>query len=172
MSLTAEEIQSLLGLERHPTCGYVALTYRSAITTPEESLPPEYDGSRPVGSALYFLVTPDAPIVLHRIRSDQQYHHYLGDALELLMLTPDGAGRLAMVGGDLRAGMRPQVFIPGGAFHVARLRKGGEFALLGSTEWPGVDPSDVERGDYVRLSAQFPDWRSELEAFKNGESID
>jgi predicted cupin superfamily sugar epimerase len=44
-----------------------------------------------VGSALYFLVTPGAPVRLHRIRNDQLYHYYLGDPLEVFLLNTDGA---------------------------------------------------------------------------------
>jgi len=92
-------------------------------------------------SALYFLVTPDAQIVLHRIRSDQLYHHYLGDPLEVLMLFPGGDGAIATVGSDLESGMRPQLLVPGGTFHTSRLASGGAgYALLASTEWPGVQP--------------------------------
>ena len=36
------------------------------------------------------MVTPEARIRLHRIRSDQMYHHYLGDPLEVLLLHPEG----------------------------------------------------------------------------------
>ena len=102
MSLSPDEIKALLHLERHPTCGFVAPTYRSPIMVPATSLRSEYGSERPIGSALYFLVTPDAHIVMHRIRSDQQYHHYLGDPLDLIMLLPDGTGQLATVGNDLR----------------------------------------------------------------------
>jgi hypothetical protein len=49
-------------------------------------LPDAYEGERPYGSALYFPVAPDDQIVMHRIRSDQLYHHYVGDPLEVLML--------------------------------------------------------------------------------------
>jgi uncharacterized protein len=165
MSLTADEIKTLLHLERHPTCGFVAETYRSKISVPAASLPSEYGSPRPIGSALYFLVTPDAHIRMHRIRSDQQYHHYLGDPLELLMLLPDGTGRVVMVGSDLRAGMQPQLFIPGNTFHIARLRSGGTLALLGSTEWPGVEPADVEQGDPTKLIAAYPAWQEQIKAF-------
>jgi predicted cupin superfamily sugar epimerase len=72
--------------------------------------------ARPFGSVLYFMVTPEARIRLHRIRSDQMYHHYLGDPLEVLLLYPDGSGAVQMVGSDLAAGARPQLFIPGGTF--------------------------------------------------------
>ena len=130
----------MLGLEPHPTCGFVAETYRSPLKIPADALPGSYEGDRSYGSALYFLVTPEAQIVMHRIRSDQLYHHYLGDPLEVLMLLPDGNGAVATVGPDLAAGMRPQLFIPGGTFHTSRLAPGVGYALLASTEWPGVEP--------------------------------
>ena len=103
----------MLGPECHPTCGFVTETYRSPLKIPEKALPEAYEGVRPYASALYFLVTPDAQIVLHRIRSDQLYHHYLGDPLEVLMLFPGGDGAIATVGSDLESGMRPQLLVPG-----------------------------------------------------------
>src|SRR5215204_2161339 len=54
------------------------------LKIPADALPEAYEGDRPYGSALYFLVAPDAQIVMHRIRSDQLYHHYMGDPLEVL----------------------------------------------------------------------------------------
>ena len=165
---TAEEIKAMLGLEPHPTCGFVAETYRSPLKIPPNALPEAYDdtGERPYGSALYFLVTPQAQIVMHRIRSDQLYHHYLGDPLEVLMLFPDGTGAVAAVGADLAAGERPQLFIPGGTFHTSRLpASGGGFALLASTEWPGVEPPDVEHGNIEELLASYPDFREQIGAF-------
>jgi uncharacterized protein len=60
---------------------------------------------------LYFLVTPEASVQLHRIRSDQMYHHYLGDPLEALLLYADGRHDMMQVGSDLSSGMRPQLFI-------------------------------------------------------------
>jgi hypothetical protein len=63
--------------------------------------------------------------------------------------------------------MAPQLFIPGGTFHLARLRAGGEFALLGSTEWPGVEPAkDVELGDLQALSRDDPGLAAQLARFE------
>ena len=165
MGLTAKEIMATLGLERHPTCGFVAETYRSSLKIPEKALPEAYEGVRPYASALYFLVTPDAQIVLHRIRSDQLYHHYLGDSLEVLLLYPDGKGEVVTVGSDLGAGERPQLFLPGGTFHTSRLAAEASYALLASTEWPGVEPPDVEHGDIEALMEAYPDFREEIRAF-------
>jgi predicted cupin superfamily sugar epimerase len=166
---TAEEIRAMLGLEPHPTCGFVAETYRSPLNIPAGALPEAYGSDRPYGSALYFLVTPEAQIVMHRIRSDQLYHHYLGDPLEVLMLYPDGSGAVATVGSDLGAGERPQLFLPGGTFHTSRLAPGSNYALLASTEWPGVEPPDVEHGDIDALIKAYPDYRGEIRAFTGHE---
>jgi predicted cupin superfamily sugar epimerase len=162
---TAEEIKGMLGLKPHPTCGFVTETYRSSLKIAVESLPEAYESDRPYGSALYFLVTPNAQIVLHRIRSDQLYHHYLGASLEALLLYPDGSGEIVTVGSDLGAGERPQLFIPGGTFHTSRLAHGADYALLASTEWPGVEPPDVEHGDIQTLMDTYPDFREEIRAF-------
>ena len=162
---SAEEVKAMLGLEPHPTCGFVAETYRSPLKIPGSALPQAYEGDRPFGSALYFLVTPDAQIVLHRIRSDQLYHHYLGASLEVLLLYPDGTGEVVTVGSDLGAGQRPQLFLPGGTFHTSRLAPDADYALLASTEWPGVEPPDVEHGDAEALMQAYPDLRDEIRAF-------
>ena len=165
MGLTASEIKATLGLARHPTHGFAAETYRSSLRIPTWALPEAYSSGRPCGSALYFLVTPDTQIVMHRIRSDQLYHHYLGDPLEVLLLYPDGSGAIVTVGSDLGSGMRPQLLIPGGTFHTSRLEPGASYALLGSTEWPGVEPPDVQYGDIEALVKAYPDFREEIYAF-------
>src|SRR4028119_147185 len=101
---TAEEVKTMLGLEPHPTCGFVTETYRSPLKIPADAPPKVSEAHRPYGSALYFLVDPDAQIVMHRIRSDQLYHHYLGDPLEALMLYADGTGAGEVVGDGRAAG--------------------------------------------------------------------
>ncbi|HYG98233.1 MAG TPA: cupin domain-containing protein [Terriglobales bacterium] len=166
-ALSASEIKELLGLKEHPTCGFVYESFRSNVRIPNADLPAAYgrDGSRAFGSVLYFLVTPDRHLCLHRIRADQMYHHYLGGPLDVLLLYPDGRGEIATVGTDLRSGMRPQLFIPGGTFHVGRLRAGEPYALLGTTEWPAVEPSDVEIGDVDRLVVAFPTMREQIMRF-------
>jgi hypothetical protein len=44
---TAEQIKTMLGLEPHPTCGYVAETYRSPLKIPVGALPPPTKLSAP-----------------------------------------------------------------------------------------------------------------------------
>ena len=145
------------GLQPHPTCGFYAETYRSALRIPQAALPEGYEGDRPVGTALHFLVTDQVTLRVHRVRSDQQYQHHLGAALEVLLLLPDGTSEQHVVGPDLEAGQVPMLFIPGHTFHVSKLLPGGSWAFLSATGWPGVEPPDFELGDVDELRARFPD---------------
>src|SRR6516164_1974778 len=119
--LTADEIRTLLRLEPHATCGSVRITYLSAQSIAAGGLRPPFSDARPMGSALYFMVTPTAPVRLHRIRNDQLYHYYLGDPLEVLLLRSDGTADRVVVGPNLRGGEHLQLFIPGDTFHTARV---------------------------------------------------
>lgn len=162
--LTADDIRALLNLEPNATCGFVRVSFVSPKTLAPGALPPPFAEARPLGSALYFLVTPHAPVRLHRIRNDQLYHYYLGDPLEVILLHDDGTHARAVVGPDLRAGERVQLLIPGGTFHTARLAGRRRWFLGASTEWPGVIPSDVELGDLDALAARHKDIAGELRA--------
>jgi predicted cupin superfamily sugar epimerase len=154
--LTEEEIRALLALEPNATCGFVRLTFVSQTAIAAGGLPAPFEDGRPVGSALYFLVTPGAPVRLHRIRNDQLYHYYLGDPLEVFLLHADGSTERVVVGPDLRNGQRIQLLIPGNTFHTARLIGRRRWFLGASTEWPGVVPADVEIGNLDALAGKYP----------------
>jgi uncharacterized protein len=62
--LSADDIRTLLKLEPNATCGFVRSTYVSNQSIPARALPPPFADARPVGSALYFMVTPTAPVRL------------------------------------------------------------------------------------------------------------
>lgn len=164
-TLTADEIRIRLGLQPNQTCGYVRETYKSALQLEAGALPAPFNAARPVGTGLYFMMTPAEPVKLHRIRNDQLYHYYLGDPIEVLMLHVDGTSEKAVVGPDLRAGQQLQLFIPGGTFHTARVIDARPFFLGASTEWPGVIPADVEIGNVDALAAKYPGVADDIRAF-------
>jgi uncharacterized protein len=154
--LTATEICSLLNLEPNATCGSTRVSFVSQQSIAAGGLPAPFADGRPLGSALYFLVTPGSPVRLHRIRNEQLYHYYLGDPLEVFMLHADESSERVVVGPDLRGGERLQLRIPGNTFHTARVIGGGRWFLGGSTEWPGVVPADVEIGNVDDLAGSYP----------------
>jgi predicted cupin superfamily sugar epimerase len=164
--LTADEIIKLLKLEANATCGFVRDTYKSTLEIAAGGLPAPFADRRPLGTALYFLMTPRAPVKLHRIKNDQLYHYYLGDPIELLMLHTDGTHSFATVGPDLRSGQTVQQFIPGDTFHTARVGGRRRWFLGGSTEWPGVVvDEDVELGNADALAAKYPAVAAEIRSF-------
>ena len=163
--LSADEVRKLLKLEPHATCGFVRVTFMSKERIASGGLPAPFAAGRPLGSALYFMVTPGAPVRLHRIRNDQLYHYYLGDPLEVLMLRVDGTTERVVVGPDVRGGQLVQLPIPGNTFHTARVIGRRRWFLGASTEWPGVEPVDVEIGNVDALVAKYPQVADDLRTF-------
>jgi uncharacterized protein len=157
--------QKHLGLEPHPTCGFTTVSYLSPHRVANEALPAGYQGTHTLASALYLLVTPKRQMKLHRLRSDQIYHHYLGDPLEVL---PAPAGRQRHLGhGRQRSRGRhaPSAADPGG--RLARFPPQGrrQLRVARHDRIPGLRPSDLEIGDVAALMRAYPDFRAEIPAF-------
>ena len=60
--MTADQIRILLNLEPNATCGFVRLTFASKQLIAAGGLPEPFAEQRPLGSALYFMVTQGAPV--------------------------------------------------------------------------------------------------------------
>lgn len=155
--MTADEIKQLLQLEPlRVEGGFFRETYRSRWKVAEEYLPEGTHGSRSIGTAIYFMITPETFSALHRMPGTEIFHFYLGDPVAMLQLLPDGTSQTIMLGSDLAAGQRPQVVVRGGVWQGSRLAPGGKFALLGTTMSPGFDYADFQIGDRAQLTAQYP----------------
>ena len=166
-AITAQEIIALLGLQPHPKeGGYFRETYRAAEAVQAAALDPRYGGGRAHSTAIYYLLTPGTYSALHRVASDEVYHFYLGDPIEMLQLPPEAPGRTVLIGPDLAAGMRPQLVVPRGVWQGSRLAPGAHhgFALLGATVAPGFDYADYEHGARAALIAAWPDFRAQIAA--------
>ena len=161
--MTFDDVRRLLDLSPNATCGYVRVTFVSKHKIAAGGMEAPFADGRPAGSALYFMLTPEEK--LHRIRNDQLYHYYLGDPIEVLMMLQDGSTELHIVGPDLRKGHEVQLYIPGGTFHTARVIGERRWFLGASTEWPGVEPADVELGNADELAAKYPKVAAEIRTF-------
>ena len=163
--LTVEALRGLLGLTPHPVeGGYFNETYRSDEQLPAAALPPRYGAPRALGTAIYYLLTPDTFSALHRLASDEIFHFYLGDPVEMLQLHPDGSHHVVLIGPDLEAGQRPQVIVPRHIWQGARLIPGGRHALLGTTVAPGFDYTDYETAQRPHLLTTHPQARNLITA--------
>lgn len=156
---TAAEIVALLDLEPLPgEGGRYRQTYRSEETLRARALPERYDVDHPMGTAIYYLLTddPDSFSALHRLPTDEIYHFYLGDPVELFLLRADGGSDRIVLGPDLARGERVQFVVPRGVWQGSRVIAGGRYALLGTTMAPGFEFVDFEAGDAGRLAARHP----------------
>jgi predicted cupin superfamily sugar epimerase len=155
--MTADEIKQLLQLE--PLSiegGFFRETYRSRWQVSAEYLPDGFAGSRSIGTAIYYMITPETFSTLHRLPGTEVFHFYLGDPALMLQLLPDGTSRTITLGPDLLNGQQPQVVVKGHVWQGCRLASGGKFALLGTTMSPGFDYADYENADREQLIAQYP----------------
>lgn len=152
---TADELIRHLGLVPHPKeGGYFRETYRADETL--AALPTRYQGSRSVGTAIYYLLTPNTYSAIHRLQSDEIFHFYLGDPIRMLQLDADGNGRTVVLGPDVLHGQQLQVVVPRGIWQGSCLEPGGAFGLLGCTVAPGFEYIDYEGGDRQTLLPQYP----------------
>jgi len=159
--MDAHEIVKKLNLEPlRDEGGYFSETYRSGLRIPGGTLAGSQVGDRSLATAVYYLLTPDTFSAIHRLASDEVYHFYLGDPVEMLQLQPDGSSDTIVLGPNLLQNMRLQVAVPGRIWQGSRLLPGGEFALMGTTMAPGFDPADFELGRRGDLIAQYPDERN------------
>ncbi len=163
--LTARAIIDALGLEPLPVeGGMFRQTFLAAETIAAAALPERYARDKALSTAIYYLLddAPDSFSALHRLPTDEVYHFYLGDPVELLVLPPGGRGEVVRLGQDLEAGMRVQTVVAAGCWQGSRLADGRELSLLGATMAPGFEWQDFEAGDGGALSVQYPDFRQQI----------
>ncbi len=163
--MTAQEIIALLNLELLPhEGGFFHQTYISTEKISQTALPQRFIKDMPYGTAIYFLLTATDFSAMHRLRSDEIYHFYYGDPVEMLLLRPDGSGEVFLLGSDLRAGMRPQKVVKRGVWQGSRLAPDGQhgLALLGTTMAPGFDWDSFELGEKNVLLEQYPDYAAKI----------
>jgi len=168
---TVEEIIQALHLEPLPEeGGLFRQTYRAEESIPREALPARYPSARRFSAAIYYLLTddPDSFSALHKLPTDEIYHFYSGDPVELLLLHPAGRGERVMLGPDFLHGQQVQFVVPRGVWQGSRLLPGGRYALMGTTMAPGYDDSDYTGGRRAELAAQYPPWAEWIEKLTRG----
>lgn len=160
--ITPEEIIKSLNLQEHPIeGGYFFETYRS-----RESIQDSKGREWCAGTAIYYLLTHKKNVFseMHKVSTDEVFHFYLGDPVEMLHLYPNGEGRRVIFGNDIKKGMRPQLIVPAGVWQGARLLQGGKFALMGTTMAPGFEYADYRSGSRKELIQRYPDFKDLITA--------
>jgi len=88
--LSAEEWINQLDLQPHPEGGWFREVYRSKETITQSGLPERFSGERNFCTSIYFLLNQTDTSAFHRIKQDEIWHFYAGNALTIHMISPDG----------------------------------------------------------------------------------
>jgi len=151
--LTSDELIALLELE--PLAGeggYFRQTYRSLRVVSDAAV------ARPLGTCIYYLLTPESFSAFHRLSADEIFHFYLGDPVEHVRLALSGT-TITTLGQNVEKGECVQLIVPAGVWQAARLMPGGSWALMGTTMCPGFADEDHIIGKRDELIASFPEYK-------------
>lgn len=146
--MNLDQLIQTLNLQPHPIeGGFFCETYRSRRHSNED---------RCDSTAIYYLLTPDTFSEIHRLQSDEIFHFYLGDPVQMVHLHEDGAVNEFTLGSDVLGDQVCQLLVPRMVWQGARLKPGGKYALLGCTVAPGFEFKDYESGQRDALVKRYP----------------
>ena len=155
MTSIAQSYIQALQLQPHPEGGFFRESYRSEQTM-QAPAPGGGSVQRNVCTAIYFLLEAGNFSAFHRIQSDEIWHFYAGQALEVLELLPSGELCFTRLGPNILRGELPQYVVPANTWFASRVADGGTFSLVGCTVAPGFDFADFQLARREDLLANFP----------------
>ena len=134
-------------LKPHPEGGFFSETYRSAESVRRD------DGStqtRSASTAIYYLLCDGAHSAWHRIKSDEVWHFYAGEPLNVHVLDEAGTLITHTLGNALtHSDAVFQAVVPAGLWFAAECADPATFA-------PGFEFSEFELADVEALKARHP----------------
>ena len=139
MNKDAVKLIKRLRLKKHPEGGYFKQTYTADTIVNVAG----YDKPRYISTAIYYMLVGDQFSALHRIKSDELWHHYTGGSLTLYAIDN---GILSKIKMGKSMGEAPQVAIKANTWFAASLNDKKSYCLLGCTVSPGFDYRDWELG--------------------------
>lgn len=150
--MNARDFVKELGMLPHPEGGYYLENYRSSQTIN----PDGFNGPRTTCTSIYFLLEKDQFSALHRIKSDEIWHFYEGDPLEIIEITPEGKHSATKLGRNILGGEKLSYVVKAGNWFASRPLIGSKFSLVGCTVAPGFDFQDFEMPERKWFLEKFP----------------
>jgi predicted cupin superfamily sugar epimerase len=127
--------------------------------------------TRSASTAIYYLLCDGAHSAWHRIKSDEVWHFYAGEPLNVHVLDESGALVTHRLGNALtHSGTVFQAVVPAGSWFAAECADPATFALAGCTVAPGFEFSEFELADVDELKAQYPQHAAHIERL--GPAVD
>lgn len=157
---SAAEVIQALNLEPLPVeGGYYRVSYTASLQLPASILPASIGSERPAKSVIYYLLTADTQSRLHRLETDEMWHFYFGDEVELFLFGTYVDYTKILLGHDIIAGQSVQAVVPARTWFGGRLQKGGNWALMACSLAPAYSDEDFSLPDdaeFSSLLARFP----------------
>ena len=164
----ASEYVQHLQLLPHPEGGYYRETYRSPSHLSVNGLFPGFEGQRNIATAIYFLIEQGNFSAFHKIKSDETWHFYAGQALEVIEIDESGNLIHTLVGSQMHSGEQFQYTVKAGRWFASRVAATGHFSLVGCTVAPGFDFADFEMAKRDALIMEFPQHQAIILALTRG----
>ena len=155
MSVINQLIQQY-NLQPHPEGGWYCQTYKSDEQITAESLPQRFGGNRAFSTAIYFLLEKGNFSAFHRIKSDECWHFYAGDPLDIYIIHQSGELEQISLGKDFERGQKFQHVVPANCWFGSRPAPGSNYCFVGCTVSPGFEFDDLELADANSLSIVYP----------------
>jgi uncharacterized protein len=153
---SAEQLIQQYKLEPHPEGGWYKETYRSLELIAATALPERFSGARAFSTAIYFLLEAGNFSAFHKIKSDECWHFYSGDPLDLYILKQDGNLEVIHLGNDISKQQVFQYVVPANCWFASKPSAESKFSFLGCTVAPGFHFSDFELATADSLASEFP----------------
>jgi predicted cupin superfamily sugar epimerase len=154
--LTPKQLIQQFNLIPHPEGGYYKETYRSDETILQNALPARFSGERNFSTAIYFLLEKEHFSAFHKIQSDECWHFYAGDELNIYVLHLTGELEIIHLGNDVTNGQTFQFVVPSSCWFASEPAKDSAFSFVGCTVAPGFDFADFEMAKADELIQLFP----------------
>jgi len=140
----------------HPEGGYYAETYRSSEKISKDALPERFTEDRTFSTGIYFLLEAKDFSAFHKIKSDEMWHFYAGEALDIFVIYPEtGNLEIIKLGSNPDHGETFQAVVPAGTWFGSRPAAGSSYSLVGCTVAPGFDFEDFEMAEREFLIKKF-----------------
>jgi len=144
--------------------GYFRQTYTCEEILKPEQLPIRYKQNHSFGTVIYYMLEKNRfPVsMLHKLKTDEIYHFYLGDPVTILLLFPELSSQHITMGSDILCGQKVQVLVPKDTWQAVILEPGSCFALMGTSMAPGYIYEDITFALREELLLQYPSEREEI----------
>ncbi len=157
LMLTVQQLVAQHNMQPHPEGGYYKETYRSEETIHQAALSGRFSGDRSFSTAIYFLLEQGNFSAFHKIKSDECWHFYAGQTLEVYIIHRSGELEIVKLGSDIGNEETFQHVVPAGCWFASRPAKHADFCFVGCTVSPGFDFADFELAKADELMAAYPE---------------